>query len=70
MAPEVFSGMKYGEKCDVYSFGVILWEMIVRRKPYEELGGPAYRIMWKVHEGTRPPLVAGIPSCLQELMSR
>jgi hypothetical protein len=37
MAPEVLRGDDYSVKCDVYSFGVILWEMIERRQPFREL---------------------------------
>ena len=34
------------------SFGIILWEMITRRKPYEDMQGfNAFRIMWAVHNG-------------------
>jgi serine/threonine protein kinase len=29
MAPEVFMGT-YDEKCDVYSFGMCLWEMLTQ----------------------------------------
>ena len=46
-----FSGHIYNEKCDVFSFGIIFWEILTRRKPFEELGGQAYSIMWKVHSG-------------------
>lgn len=70
MAPEVFSSNKYDDKCDVFSFGVILWETITRRKPYAELGGPAYRVMWKVYEGYRPPPVLNCPAPLQQLMKK
>jgi serine/threonine protein kinase len=36
MAPEVILGEKYTEKADVYSFGIILWEIMTRREPYED----------------------------------
>eukprot|EP00794_Sanderia_malayensis_P000193 gene193-807_t len=68
MAPEVFEGGMYSEKCDVYSFGIVLWEMITRRKPFEEIGPPPFRIMWAVHSGKRPPLVRGMPKLLEQLM--
>ena len=46
-----FLGSNYSEKCDVFSWGIILWEVITRRKPFDEIGGPAFRIMWAVHNG-------------------
>lgn len=46
----MFEGSSYTEKCDVFSWGIILWEVLSRRKPFEE-GGSAFRIMWAVHTG-------------------
>ncbi|KAM8832906.1 mitogen-activated protein kinase kinase kinase 7 isoform 2-T4 [Spinachia spinachia] len=70
MAPEVFEGNNYSEKCDVFSWGIILWEVITRRKPFDEIGGPAFRIMWAVHNGTRPPLIHNLPKPIESLMTR
>nr|XP_057932352.1 mitogen-activated protein kinase kinase kinase 7 isoform X2 [Doryrhamphus excisus] len=70
MAPEVFEGNNYSEKCDVFSWGIILWEVITRRKPFDEIGGPAFRIMWAVHNGTRPPLITNLPKPIESLMTR
>ncbi|XP_050390806.1 mitogen-activated protein kinase kinase kinase 7 isoform X2 [Patella vulgata] len=70
MAPEVFEGSNYSEKCDVFSWGIILWEVITRRKPFDEIGGPAFRIMWAVHQGKRPPLIRNLPKPLELLMTR
>ncbi|XP_061900412.1 mitogen-activated protein kinase kinase kinase 7 isoform X2 [Entelurus aequoreus] len=70
MAPEVFEGSNYSEKCDVFSWGIILWEVITRRKPFDEIGGPAFRIMWAVHNGTRPPLITNLPKPIESLMTR
>uniref|UniRef100_A0A8C1W2A8 Mitogen-activated protein kinase kinase kinase 7 n=2 Tax=Cyprinus carpio TaxID=7962 RepID=A0A8C1W2A8_CYPCA len=70
MAPEVFEGSNYSEKCDVFSWGIILWEVITRRKPFDEIGGPAFRIMWAVHRGTRPPLIENLPKPIESLMTR
>ena len=36
-APEILKGEKFNEKADVYSFGVILWEMASRLKPWKGL---------------------------------
>ncbi|KAI3364297.1 hypothetical protein L3Q82_010818 [Scortum barcoo] len=74
MAPEVFEGKQQlrelSEKCDVFSWGIILWEVITRRKPFDEIGGPAFRIMWAVHNGTRPPLIKNLPKPIESLMTR
>jgi serine/threonine-protein kinase TNNI3K len=42
MAPEVIRCEPYNEKCDVYSFGVILNELLTGKHPYIETEyGPA-----------------------------
>ncbi|XP_037082114.1 mitogen-activated protein kinase kinase kinase 7-like [Pollicipes pollicipes] len=70
MAPEVFEGNTYTEKCDVFSFGIILWEVMARKKPFDHIGAPAFRIMWAVHSGKRPHLIQGCPEVLECLMRR
>ena len=35
MAPEVLANMSYDEKADVFSYGIILWELLSRQCPYE-----------------------------------
>lgn len=37
MAPEFLWGEPSNEKCDVYSFGVILWELITMQQPWNGL---------------------------------
>ncbi|KAK3873338.1 hypothetical protein Pcinc_021626, partial [Petrolisthes cinctipes] len=69
MAPEVFEGKVYTEKCDVYSWGIIMWEVLTRRVPFQDLG-LAVRIMWAVHQRQRPPLIVGCPKLLENLMKR
>lgn len=70
MAPEVFEGNSYTEKCDVFSFGVIMWEVFSRQLPFSNIGHVAYRIMWAVHCGRRPPDIRGCPEVLHTLMHR
>nr|XP_025687389.1 serine/threonine-protein kinase CTR1 isoform X2 [Arachis hypogaea] len=37
MAPEVILGKPSNEKCDVFSFGVILWELVTLEQPWRQL---------------------------------
>lgn len=37
MAPEMIKRKSYGRKVDVYSFGLILWEMVAGTVPYEDM---------------------------------
>ncbi|KAI5396936.1 copper transport protein ctr1, variant 5 [Lathyrus oleraceus] len=37
MAPEVIRGEQSNEKCDVFSFGVILWELVTLQQPWRQL---------------------------------
>ncbi|XP_075228054.1 mitogen-activated protein kinase kinase kinase 7-like isoform X2 [Lycorma delicatula] len=70
MAPEVFEDTKYTEKCDVFSWGIILWEVLSRRKPFQDIGGSAFCILWAVHSGRRPPLIEGCPKPIEKLYTR
>eukprot|EP01103_Thecamoeba_quadrilineata_P018589 TRINITY_DN712_c0_g1_i2.p1 TRINITY_DN712_c0_g1~~TRINITY_DN712_c0_g1_i2.p1 ORF type:complete len:385 (+),score=76.42 TRINITY_DN712_c0_g1_i2:579-1733(+) len=36
MSPEVLSGQHFNEKADVYSFGIVLWQVLTREEPFSE----------------------------------
>ncbi|XP_058175424.1 mitogen-activated protein kinase kinase kinase 7 [Anopheles ziemanni] len=69
MAPEVFEGSSYTEKCDVFSWGIILWEVIAREQPFKHID-TSFAIMWRVHQGSRPPLIDDCPKPIEQLMIR
>eukprot|EP01094_Clydonella_sp_ATCC50884_P018773 TRINITY_DN3532_c0_g1_i1.p1 TRINITY_DN3532_c0_g1~~TRINITY_DN3532_c0_g1_i1.p1 ORF type:complete len:853 (-),score=278.74 TRINITY_DN3532_c0_g1_i1:195-2753(-) len=66
MAPEVMQG-HFSEKADVYSFGIMLWELYKGRMPYIELNYPKIKLMEMVVEGLRPN-TDGMPERLQQLI--
>jgi len=68
MAPEIISSSKYSKKVDVYSFGVILWEMIVRLEPFEEIETP-FMVEKAVVGGKRPKIPSNIPSRIKEVIT-
>ena len=54
-APEVIRGEKYSEKADVFSFAIILWEIMNWKMPYAGIAGHA--VMMKVAaQNLRPPI--------------
>jgi len=61
MAPEVVAGTDYDEKVDVYSFGMIMFEVICREVPFEE-EDPA-TVVSMVGMGQRPDPEAIPPDC-------
>eukprot|EP00004_Rigifila_ramosa_P019107 TRINITY_DN4825_c0_g1_i1.p1 TRINITY_DN4825_c0_g1~~TRINITY_DN4825_c0_g1_i1.p1 ORF type:complete len:900 (+),score=220.70 TRINITY_DN4825_c0_g1_i1:188-2701(+) len=67
MAPEVLRGEKYDERCDVYSFGIIMWELWTQEELYPNLPSivAGVRIGF---QGLRPPIPEGIESNYGELM--
>jgi serine/threonine protein kinase len=50
MACEVANGLPYNEKCDVYSFSLLCWQMATLKKPYE-----GYTIGKLEREAWQPP---------------
>jgi len=55
-APEVIKGGKFSEASDVFAFGVIVWEILTRRIPWEELN--EYQIVFQMTEKSDSPLAA------------
>jgi serine/threonine protein kinase len=35
MAPEMLLGQPFDEKADIYSFGIVLWELYTGEEPYK-----------------------------------
>jgi len=69
MAPELLSGsVNYNEKVDVYSFGMVLWELICRRVPFDGSGlEDPIRVAIAVSTGRRPDLRKVPSDCPFEL---
>lgn len=68
MAPEVFIGNKYGRAADVYSFAMVLWELLSLKNPFEKLN--LYQIMAKVISGVRPTFEVDCQENLKDLIQK
>lgn len=54
-APEMMIGSEYDQKVDVYSFGIILWEILTREVPFRGLS--PFAIAHEVCESDSRPLI-------------
>ncbi|XP_028551430.1 serine/threonine-protein kinase EDR1 isoform X6 [Dendrobium catenatum] len=58
MAPELIRNESITEKCDIFSLGVIMWELCTLNRPWE--GVPAVQVVYAVaNEGTRLEIPEG-----------
>ena len=73
IAPEVFHSKLYDSKADIYSFGIMLWEMWYGRQAFAEFRGTMEEFFKWVIKGHRPEDVEGEnrpPPTWRQLMSR
>lgn len=59
MAPEILAHEIYSKEADVYSFAIVLWQMIARKDPFENL--TIFSIPEHVCKGERPQIPASCP---------
>ncbi|KAI5071459.1 hypothetical protein GOP47_0013710 [Adiantum capillus-veneris] len=69
MAPEVLAGKPYNRKCDVYSFGICLWETYCCDMPYPDLSF-AEMTSAVVKQNLRPEIPKCCPSALATVMKK
>ena len=67
-APELFKkAQKPNLACDVYSYGILLWEMVTHMKPFSDCDN--LQIMFAVNNGDRPDIMNNCPDILKNLMT-
>ncbi|GAA0166216.1 non-receptor serine/threonine protein kinase [Lithospermum erythrorhizon] len=69
MAPEVLDGKPYNRKCDVYSFGICLWETYCCDLPYADLSFAEISSA-VVRQNLRPEIPRCCPSSLANVMRK
>ncbi|EGC37943.1 hypothetical protein DICPUDRAFT_53617 [Dictyostelium purpureum] len=69
MAPEVFKGESNSEKSDVYSYGMILWELLTSDEPQQDMK-PMKMAHLAAYESYRPPIPLTTPPKWKELLTQ
>ncbi|KAA8515244.1 hypothetical protein F0562_018526 [Nyssa sinensis] len=69
MAPEMIKRKSYGKKVDVYSFGLILWEMVAGTIPYEDMT-PIQAAFAVVNKNLRPAIPGDCPPAMRALIEQ
>nr|XP_043610421.1 serine/threonine-protein kinase STY13-like [Erigeron canadensis] len=69
MAPEVLDGKPYNRKCDVYSFGICLWEVYCCDMPYADLSFAEVSSA-VVRQNLRPDIPKCCPSAFASILKK
>ena len=67
MAPEVIKGSPYGLPADVFSFSLLLWEMVHIEKPYRNLDAKQHEralVLWR----SRPKVSSEVPRAVKSII--
>jgi len=70
MAPEVLSNLPYTDKADVYSFSLIIWEVLTGEKFFEEYKFNSQIEIQVVNHNTRPPIPNGMSNNMKQLITQ
>ena len=69
MAPEVALDQPYSTSADVYSFGLIIFEISCLETPYKDMDANIH-MKKVVQKGVRPKVTSPLPQSLQDLMNQ
>ena len=69
IAPELITSDRYTNKVDVYSFAIIVYDIIVNKRPYNSEICQE-RLLFKIGRGLRPIIPSSVPAHFKALMEK
>ena len=69
IAPEILSGNKNTKESDVYSIGMLMWEIFSDCPPFNDRAHDCHLIL-DICKGLRPPILSNMPKEYVEMMQR
>src|SRR6266496_5374700 len=69
IAPEILRGQNYTKASDIYSFGIIMYEVISGLPPYHDVSHDI-NLAIKICQGLRPKLNIKVPQLIVHLIKR
>ena len=68
MAPEILSGRPYNIKADVYSFAIVLWEILSGQIPFGFVRERRHLVNFVVEENGRPEILDSFPDSIKSVL--
>eukprot|EP01095_Lingulamoeba_sp_RSL-Kostka_P003964 TRINITY_DN1507_c1_g2_i2.p1 TRINITY_DN1507_c1_g2~~TRINITY_DN1507_c1_g2_i2.p1 ORF type:complete len:338 (+),score=39.25 TRINITY_DN1507_c1_g2_i2:81-1016(+) len=70
MAPEILLFKKFDSKCDIYSFAIVLWEMLTLEEPFSQFTRLKPFRVAVCYRDTRPIISENIPQPIRNLLTQ
>src|SRR5438034_747166 len=69
IAPEIFMGSSFSKESDIYSIGMIMWELTTGCKPFANIEHDV-NLIYEIIDGKQPEITNDTPECFANLMKR
>ncbi|PKC66048.1 hypothetical protein RhiirA1_460253 [Rhizophagus irregularis] len=69
IAPEIFKGSEFSKESDIYSMGMIMWELTTGCKPFANIDHDI-NLIYQIIDGKQPEITNDTPECFANLMKR
>ncbi|EXX57070.1 kinase-like domain-containing protein [Rhizophagus irregularis DAOM 181602=DAOM 197198] len=69
IAPEIFQGVAFSKKSDIYSMSMIMWELTTGCKPFDNIEHNT-ELIYRIIDGKKPKITNDTPDCYANLMRK